>query len=208
MKKGILTVVSGFSGAGKGTLIKRLVQKYKNYQLSVSATTRKPREGEVHGREYFFLQRNEFEEWIEREDFIEYANYVGNYYGTPKRFVMEMLESGKDVLLEIEIQGAKKIKKDFPEAVLIFIAPPSAKELKRRLSERKTENSKEIQKRLNRAVAESEDIFQYEYLIVNDDPDYAAEQLHQLIQSRHFLVANNIQFIEKICEEISNFKEE
>ena len=130
--KGILTVVSGFSGAGKGTIMKELLKKYE-FALSISATTRKPREGEEHGREYFFLTREEFEDKIKENDFIEYAEYVGNYYGTPKSYVKEQLEQGKDVLLEIEMQGGMLVKEQFPDAVLIFITPPSAEVLKKRL---------------------------------------------------------------------------
>lgn len=124
--QGVLAVISGFSGAGKGTLMRALLERYDNYALSISATTRAPREGEVDGREYFFKTREEFEQMIEHDELVEYAQYVGNYYGTPKEYVFSNLKAGKDVLLEIEIQGALKIKKKFPEAVLIFVTPPSA----------------------------------------------------------------------------------
>ena len=123
--QGVLAVISGFSGAGKGTLMRALLERYDNYALSISATTRAPREGEVDGREYFFKTREEFEQMIEHDELVEYAQYVGNYYGTPKEYVFSNLKAGKDVLLEIEIQGALKIKKKFPEAVLIFVTPPS-----------------------------------------------------------------------------------
>ena len=135
-QKGILTVISGFSGAGKGTVLKRLLTKYDNYALSISATTRAPREGEENGREYFFKTREEFEKMIAKDELIEYAMYVNNYYGTPKAYVQEQLSQGKDVILEIEVQGALKIKERFPDALLIFITPPSAGELKRRLTDR------------------------------------------------------------------------
>ena len=127
--QGVLAVISGFSVAGKGTLMRALLERYDNYALSISATTRAPREGEVDGREYFFKTREEFEQMIEHDELVEYAQYVGNYYGTPKEYVFSNLKAGKDVLLEIEIQGALKIKKKFPEAVLIFVTPPSAGEL-------------------------------------------------------------------------------
>lgn len=208
MKRGVLTVISGFSGAGKGTLIKALLQSHHNYQLSVSATTRKPREGEIHGREYFFLDREEFERRIERDEFIEYANYVGNYYGTPKDFVLERLEAGQDVLLEIEVQGAKKIRESFPEALLIFIAPPSAGELKRRLFCRETESAAEINKRLLRAAEEARHMEEYEYLIVNDDLEAAVCRLHALIGSRRLRIKDNREFIREICDDILRFKEE
>ena len=131
--KGILIVVSGFSGSGKGTIMKRLLEKYDNYALSISATTRSPRPGEEDGREYFFRTVEEFEKMIAKDELIEYAKYVDNYYGTPRAYVEEQLQSGKDVILEIEIQGALKVKEKFPETLLLFVTPPSAKELKNRL---------------------------------------------------------------------------
>ena len=137
-EKGILTVLSGFSGAGKGTVLRRLLEKYDNYALSISATTRGPREGEENGREYFFKTREEFEKMIAKDELIEYAMYVNNYYGTPKAYVQEQLAEGKDVILEIEVQGALKVKEKFPDTPLIFITPPTASELKRRLTDRGT----------------------------------------------------------------------
>ena len=129
-QRGILIVVSGFSGAGKGTLMKELMKRYEEtYALSVSATTRNPREGEVDGREYFFKTTEEFEKMIAKEELIEYARYVENYYGTPRTYVEQQLEAGKDVILEIEIQGALKVKERFPDTLLLFVTPPSAKEL-------------------------------------------------------------------------------
>ena len=135
MSKGILIVLSGFSGAGKGTLVKELMKTYDNYALSISMTTRKPREGEVHGREYFFTERESFEEKIAQNGLIEYAEYCGNYYGTPRDYVEEMLAAGRDVLLEIEIQGMHKVKKMFPDMLTLFVTPPSFAELERRLVE-------------------------------------------------------------------------
>ena len=140
-QRGILIVVSGFSGAGKGTLMKELMKRYEEtYALSVSATTRNPREGEVDGREYFFKTTEEFEKMIAKEELIEYARYVENYYGTPRTYVEQQLEAGKDVILEIEIQGALKVKERFPDTLLLFVTPPSAKELRRRLVGRGTGN--------------------------------------------------------------------
>ena len=168
-KKGILIVVSGFSGAGKGTLMKELLKKYPDdYALSISATSRKPREGEQEGVEYFFKTREEFEKMIEGEELVEYAQYVGNYYGTPKAYVEEQLEAGKDVILEIEIQGALEIKEKFPQTVLMFVTPPSAEELKNRLVGRGTEDMDTIERRLSRAVEEAEEIEAYDYQVVND----------------------------------------
>ncbi len=149
--KGILIVLSGFSGAGKGTLVKKLLQTYDNYALSISMTTRQPRTGETDGVEYFFRDREFFEEKIRENGFIEYATYCDNYYGTPKAYVEEQLAAGKDVLLEIEIQGALKVKEQFPESLLLFVTPPSAAELERRLVGRGTEEPEVIKKRLARA---------------------------------------------------------
>ena len=139
-KSGVLTVISGFSGVGKGTIVKKLVAK-EGYALSISATPRTPREGEVHGREYFFLTREEFRSMIESNGLIEWAEYVSNFYGTPKAYVEERLAEGQDVILEIEPQGALKVKRQYPEAVLIFIVPPTAKELEARLIGRGTEEA-------------------------------------------------------------------
>ena len=167
--KGVLIVVSGFSGAGKGTLMKKLVQSYDNYALSISMTTRSPRNGEVAGKDYFFISKEEFEGHIASDELIEYAGYVGNYYGTPKTYVEQKLKEGMDVILEIEIQGALKIKEKFPEALLLFVMPPSAKELKRRLLERGSETIEVIQERLSWAIEEAKGIDNYEYIIINDD---------------------------------------
>ena len=150
-RKGILIVVSGFSGAGKGTLMKELVRTYENYALSVSMTTRSPRPGEEEGKEYFFVSEEEFKEKLEQDGLIEYANYCGNYYGTPREYVERQLEKGKDVILEIEIQGALKIKEKFPTALLIFVMPPDAAELKKRLEGRGTESPEVIAQRICRA---------------------------------------------------------
>ena len=167
-QQGILTVVSGFSGAGKGTIMKALLETYDNYALSISATTRKPRPGEENGREYFFITKEEFEALIEQEALIEYARYVDHYYGTPRAYVEEQLSLGKDVILEIEIQGALKVKERFPQALLVFITPPEAKELERRLTGRGTEERQVIEKRLLRAAKESDGMDSYDYIVVND----------------------------------------
>ncbi len=148
-------MVSGFSGAGKGTLMKRLLEKYDTYSLSISATTRAPREGEEHGREYFFHSKEEFEELISQDALIEYAQYVENYYGTPKAYVEKQLAAGRDVILEIEIQGALKVKEKMPDTLLMFVTPPSAMELKRRLTDRGTETPEVIESRLRRASEEA-----------------------------------------------------
>ena len=168
MSKGVLTVVSGFSGAGKGTVMKRLLEKYENYALSISVTTRKPREGERDGIEYFFRTREEVEAMIQEDQLLEHAEYVGNYYGTPRFYVEDMLSQGKNVILEIEIQGAMKIKEKIPEAVLVFVTPPTIEELRSRLTGRGTETADVIASRLRRAAEESEGMDNYDYILIND----------------------------------------
>ena len=183
MDKGVLVIVSGLSGAGKGTICKRLLEKYPNYVLSVSATSRQPREGEVHGREYFFITKEEFEERIEQGKLLEFAQYVDNYYGTPKDWVEEQLEAGKDIILEIELQGAFQVREKIPEAVLVFILPPDMEELKRRLINRGTETMEQIEKRLKRAEEEMEYVSQYDYVIVNEDVEKSVDMLHNIVRS-------------------------
>lgn len=202
-KRGILIVVSGFSGAGKGTLMKALLERYDNYALSISATTRNPREGEVDGREYFFKTTEEFEKMIAQDELIEYARYVNHYYGTPRSYVEEQLENGKDVILEIEIQGALKVKEKFPDTLLVFITPPSAKELRRRLIGRGTESMEVIEQRLARAKEEAEGIDDYDCLIVNDDLESCVDELHSVIQNEKKKVARNGEFISKIRKELN-----
>lgn len=202
--QGILVVVSGFSGAGKGTLMKALLEKYHNYALSISATTRNPREGEQDGREYFFVTRDKFESMIEDGELIEYAQYVNNYYGTPRQYVFQQMADGRDVILEIEIQGALKIKERFPEALLLFVMPPSADELKHRLTSRGTETADVIAARLHRAEEEAVGINSYDYILVNDQIDTCVEEMHQLIQAQHNKVSNNLDFIEQMKEELKN----
>ncbi|MFR4439325.1 MAG: guanylate kinase [Hungatella sp.] len=203
--QGILTVVSGFSGVGKGTLMRELLTAMTTMHCLFSATTRSPREGEVHGREYFFATREEFELMIQQEKLIEYAEYVGNYYGTPKEYVLSQLTDGKDVILEIEIQGAQKIRQQFPEALLLFVVAPTAEELKRRLTGRGTESADVIEARLRRAAEESEGMDQYDYLLVNDTVENCVERMHQLIQSQHRKVSNCRNFIRDMKEELKQF---
>lgn len=201
-KKGILIVVSGFSGAGKGTLMKEIMKQYDNYALSISATTRAPREGEVHGKEYFFSTVDEFEKMIANNELIEYAKYVDNYYGTPRAYVEQKLEEGKDVILEIEIQGALKVKEKFPETLLLFVTPPTVEELRRRLIGRGTETMEVIENRMKRAVEESEDMDQYDYLVINDNLQTCVREMHQIIQEEHKRTFRNIDFIEQIKREL------
>ena len=191
-KKGILVVVSGFSGSGKGTVMKELLRRYDNYALSVSATTREPREDEADGREYFFKTREEFERMIAEDALLEHACYVENYYGTPKAYVEEQLSLGKDVILEIEIQGALQIKKRYPDTLLLFLSPPDAQ-------------MDVIESRLSRAVEEAEGIESYDYFVINDDLDACVEEVHELIQGEHRRVSRSMELIDEIREELKEF---
>ncbi len=184
-ERGVLIVVSGFSGAGKGTIVKKIIEENDNYALSISMTTREPREGEVEGVSYFFVSKERFEEAISNGELVEYANYVGNYYGTPKKNVEDMLEQGKDVILEIEMQGAMQVKTRFPDAVLVFVTPPNADELKRRLMSRGTESEEVVNKSMRRAYEESAFVDRYDYLLVNDDLERCVKDLHMLIEASH-----------------------
>ena len=204
MHKGSLIVVSGFSGAGKGTVMKKLVSETEDFALSISMTTRAPREGEQHGKEYYFVTKEVFEETIANDGLVEYACYCGNYYGTPKSYVDEMLSAGKNVLLEIEMQGAMKIKERFPEAVLLFVMPPSAKVLYERLVGRGTETKEVIDKRMARAVEESQGIEQYDYIVVNDDLDTCVEEVKAIVAASANAAVRNREFIELVRGELSS----
>ncbi len=205
-KKGILIVISGFSGAGKGTLVRELLRRHgQDYVLSVSMTTRAPRPGERDGVEYFFTDRERFEEAIEQDGLVEYASYCGNYYGTPRAYVEEKLAEGKNVILEIEIQGALKIKEKFPESLLIFVTPPNAEELKRRLEGRGTESREVIANRLARAAEESEGVELYDYLVVNDKLEESAEEVHHLVAAARRAPVRRGAFVKGIREELHSF---
>jgi len=167
-------------------------------------TTRKPRPGEEHGREYFFVEREVFEDHIAKDELVEYAQYVGNYYGTPKAYVEEQLSQGKDVILEIEIQGALKIKERFPQALLMFVTTKSAEVLKSRLTGRGTESEEVINDRMARAIEESEGIGKYEYIIVNDDLDACVKETHSIIQNAKAAAFRNEEFIKTIQQELKD----
>lgn len=203
-ENGMLVVVSGFSGAGKGTLMKALLSRYENYALSISATTRAPRTGEVDGKEYFFVTEEHFKDMIEKDALIEYAQYVNHSYGTPKEYVLNQMKKGKDVILEIEIQGALKVKERFPEAILLFVMPPNAQELKRRLVGRGTESMEVINARLRRASEEAEGMEAYDYILINDVIDRCVEEMHLMIQVQHKRASNNVAFLSQIREELKN----
>ena len=202
--KGILTVVSGFSGAGKGTVINALLKNHEDYALSISMTTRAPREGEEEGKHYFFVTKDEFEDEINAGGLLEYANYCGNYYGTPRSYVEKCLEEGKNVLLEIEEQGAVKIKEIMPNAVLIFVIAPSADELKDRLIGRGTENLDTVKKRLNRAVEEADGVKDYDFVVINNDPDECAMHVDEIIRASKQRTGHYVKTVEKIKEDLKN----
>jgi guanylate kinase len=203
--KGSLIVISGFSGVGKGTVVKRLVSDY-GYGLSVSATTRAPREGEVDGREYHFMERSEFENLIDYGGFIEWTQYVENYYGTPKKYVQEELEKGHDVILEIEVMGAMNVKQQFPDALLIFISAPSIEELRNRLVSRGTESSETIMKRLRKATEEAQDMDKYDYIVVNDDLEECISTVNSVIKSYRCRRVYQQDYIKSINQELADIK--
>jgi guanylate kinase len=213
--KGILVIVSGFSGAGKGTLMAELMKRYpEEYALSVSATTREPRSGELDGIHYFFKTKDEFEQMIQSDDLLEYAQYVGNYYGTPKQYVLDQMEAGRNVLLEIEMQGAMKVKARFPDTRLIFVSAPSAKVLYERLTGRGTESSTVIAGRMARACEEAAGMDAYDYLLINDDLAQSTQTLHEIItneqqlqpsENESYRMDRHAAFVENMRNELKSF---
>lgn len=200
-KKGLLIVISGFSGVGKGTVVKRLVSDYQ-YSLSVSATTRAPRQGEVDGKDYYFKTKEEFENLIDYNGFIEWAQYVDNYYGTPRAFVEQELTKGNHVILEIEVQGAMHVKEQYPDAVLIFLTAPNANMLRERLLGRGTEDESVVNKRMKRAAEESEDMDKYDYIVVNDDLEECIQTVHGIVQSEICRTQKNLAYINMMKDEL------
>ncbi|MBP3961119.1 guanylate kinase [Paenibacillus lignilyticus] len=185
MNRGLLIVLSGPSGVGKGTVCSELRHKQSDLIYSVSATTRSPRQGEIDGINYFFKSREQFQDMIAKDALLEYAEYVGNYYGTPRDFVERTLASGKDIILEIEVQGALKVKEKFPQGVFIFLVPPSLDVLKQRITGRGTENADIIDHRMNVAVEEMNLIHYYDYAVVNDQIDAACHRIQSIIVAEH-----------------------
>ena len=185
MKKGKTFIISGPSGVGKSTVLSALLEKRSNVYFSVSATTRDPRPGELDGIHYHFMDVDSFRKWIAMDQFLEYAEYVGNFYGTPKRFVDEAMDQGKDVILDIEVQGAIQVTSKRPDTVRIFIAPPSWSELERRLTERGTDSKDKIQKRLLRAKVEFQTAHTYDYFVINDTVENAVKELDAIMTAEH-----------------------
>lgn len=199
MNRGLLIVVSAPSGCGKGTLLAEIL-KDKDYYYSVSATTRSPREGEVDGVNYHFATREEFEDLIKSDGMLEYAQYCGNYYGTPKKEVEKKLSEGKNVILEIEVQGAMQVKEIAPEGVFVFILPPSVSELKKRLLKRGTEEISVIEKRVSEAVGEIKYAEKYDYVIINDDLSKAVDDFKTVISAEKMRTKNSKEIIDEVLK--------
>ena len=199
-EKGQLIVISGFSGAGKGTVFKELVGRY-GYSLSISATTRAPRPGEVDGKDYYFKTEAEFRNLIDYNGLIEWAQYVDNYYGTPKKFVEDEIAAGRDVILEIEVQGASIVRKQYPDAMLLFITTKDVETLRERLTGRGSETEEQVAKRIRRAAEEAEMIGNYDYIIVNDDLNTCIDTVHSVILGGKCKRERNESFIQKLQED-------
>lgn len=202
-EKGVLTILSGFSGSGKGTVVSRLLEKYDNYAVSVSVTTRKPRPGEEEGKAYFFRSQDEFDQMVKENAFLEYARYVDHSYGTPRSYVEKNMEEGRDVILEIEMQGAMQVREKMPDALLLFVTPPTAEELKKRLSGRGTETEDVIASRLKRAREEADGMENYDYLVINDTVEECVDTVHSLIRNQHLKMNANADFIREIRKELN-----
>ena len=200
MHKGLLLVISGPSGTGKGTVCQKLLSNRSNIKYSVSATTRKPRDGEVNGVNYFFLSEKEFLDMLQNDALIEWDKYCDNYYGTPKKYVEDALEQGIDVILEITVEGALEVKKQYPDCVLLFILPPSFEELRRRIVGRGTEDFDVIEKRLNQAQKEIEAVFEYDYYVVNDSLEEAVKNIENILDAERLKPNRNIEGLNNLIK--------
>ena len=201
-ERGLLIVISGPSGVGKGTVRKALFElKNHNLEYSVSVTTRPPRAGEVDGKDYYFVNRPTFEEMIKQDRFLEYAEFVGSYYGTPKDKIEELLDKGKEVVLEIEVDGALQVREKMKEAVFIFLVPPSKKALLERLSQRGTDSPEIVNKRFQKAESEFKLAYKYDYIVVNDDVKNAADRIMAIIRAEHARTQRTIQKYSQLMEE-------
>ena len=202
--EGKLLVISGLSAAGKGTIAKELVNRYEDYVLSISATTREKRGNEVDGKDYFFISKEKFEEMIENDEFLEYAKYVNNYYGTPKKYVRDMIEQGKNVILEIEMQGALQVKKIYDKAILVFFLPKDAKTQRERLINRKRETLEQIEERIKQAIVDAEYAIHYDYVLVNEEIDDSIKDLQLIVEDNYDKSKNatSLNILKKIVRDI------
>mgnify|MGYP003586831516 CR=1 FL=1 len=198
--EGILLVLSGPSGAGKGTICKALLEKRPDMAYSVSCTTRAPRKGEIDGKSYFFKTREEFETMIQNAGFLEHADVYGNYYGTPKAYVLDQLAHGKDIVLEIDTQGALQVKKNYPNGVFVFIVPPSLDELSKRIYNRGTDSVDVIKKRLSAATSELAYASKYDYIVVNDEVEKATTKVSNIVSTEHLRVGRTFYIVDEICK--------
>lgn len=205
MKKGLLLVISAPSGGGKGTILRQLFAQEENLVMSVSATTRQPREGEQDGREYYFLTKEAFLEKAEAGQMLEFAQFVGNYYGTPRKPVEDWMDQGRDVVLEIEVQGGARVKELMPESVSIFIMPPSMEVLAKRLRGRGTEDEETVLRRLATAKEEIPQAAQYDYVVVNDRLEDAVEEIRAIIRAEKCKTGRNSQQLERMIQDAETF---
>ncbi|SJN35035.1 Guanylate kinase [Marinilactibacillus psychrotolerans 42ea] len=202
-ERGLLIVLSGPSGVGKGTVRKAIFDNYNNdFDYSVSMTTRKQREGEIEGVDYYFRTKEQFEYLIQKDGLLEYAEYVGNYYGTPLKYVNKTLDQGRDVFLEIEVQGALKVREKMPEGIFVFLSPPDLEELNSRIVNRGTDTHEMIEKRMTKAVEELKLIQYYDYVVENDTVNNAARKIRNIIESEHLKVTRNLKEFAEIIEEM------
>lgn len=195
-RKGKLVVISGPSGAGKSTVVFKALGERDDVCFSISATTRKPRPNEVDGREYFFVDLERFQEMVDNDELLEHAEYVANRYGTPRAYVEQKIAEGMNVILDIEVQGARQVYEKMPEAIMVFVIPPSIGELRKRLENRGTDTARAIEARLIRARQEYSEATFYDYIIVNDDADVAADELSAIITAEHCIAADRIEYLQ------------
>lgn len=205
--EGKLLVISGLSAAGKGTIAKELVNRHDDFVLSISATTREKRGNEVEGKDYFFISKEKFEEMIKNDEFLEYAKYVNNYYGTPKKYVKDMIEQGKNVILEIEMQGALQVKKIYDKAILVFFLPKDAKTQKERLINRKRETLEQIEERIKQAIVDAEYAIHYDYVLVNEEIEDSIKDI-QLIVEDSYDKSKNVTSLNILKKIVRDIKEE